>query len=278
LYDGLVDSNGSVTLSTTPTKTTKGYNRRSLSAEYSISYTTNPSFKSDGTSIDEVFDLQANELNYVDLKHRLNFTANRRLAANTIFIDLLNSSAGYSPNRASNFYSQQGTLYSAALPLQQIKYEWTWPNRDSRASASYDYSNNPKYFRVVNGVPFKFVDFRVQNVKPVDIINEYKVINRPTKFSVLNYAYQTEKGQLMVTVNGGLGRNPSEFVSGFRDSYGDALIALYKYGISIFMNQFSNVIPTAFTYFLADLKYSLDQDGMLSVMLTFNYTVKKYTL
>ena len=122
------------------------------------------------------------------------------------------------------------------------------------------------------------IDIKIANTKPVDIINEYKVINRPTKISVLNYAYQTEKGQITVTVEGNIGRNPNEFYSGFRTGYSSQLLALYKYGIGVFMNTFVNVTPLAFTYFLADVRYSLNQDGVLGVTLVFSYTLKKYAI
>jgi hypothetical protein len=264
-------------LITLPVKLTKNYNRQSFSSDYEVLYTTNPTFNANGVSIDELFDFEANEINIATFKHNLNFSANRRVAT-TDFATLINNAVGYSPTRANNYYATLGALYSPTKPLKQIRQDMSWPNRTNKASASFEYSNHPRYFTTINGVTFYFVDYKVQNVKPVDIINEYKIINRPSKSSVINYAYQTEKGQIVVTLDGSLGRNANEFMTGFRSGYSASLLALYKFGIQVFMEQFFNTIPTSFTYFLADLKYSLNQDGILNVMLTFSYTLKKYTI
>jgi hypothetical protein len=162
--------------------------------------------------------------------------------------------------------------------MKQLKVDFAWPWRGNKANISLEYSNSPKYFVTINGIPFNYIDSKVASTNPIDIINEYKIVNRPTRTSVLNYAYQTEKGQIVVTVEGGLGRNANEFQTGFRTGYYSSLLSLYKYGIGVFMSQFNNIIPNAFTYYLSDLKYSLNQDGILNVTLTFTYTLKKYMM
>ena len=273
-YSPLVGATNS--LVNIPTKTVKTFNEASLSTAYDISFTNNPQFKTNGVSVEENFEIEGDEYNFVNIKHHLNFNANKRLATPTVFYDLIASATGTSPTSVTNYYAQLGALYSASKPMKQIKLDTSWPKYSNKASVSFEYSNNIKNFVTINGIFFNYIDFKVSNTKPVDITNEYKIINRPTKQSVINYAYQTEKGQITVSLEGGLGRNANEFISGFRSNYSTQITALYKYGIGIFLSQFYNMIPSAFTYYLSDVKYMMNQDGVLSMTLVFTYTLKKY--
>jgi hypothetical protein len=258
-----------------PTRTVKTFIPQSIEASYDVSYTTDPRQATNGSATDEVFEMNVNELKVVDISHRMDFTLQKRTAT-TDFAALLANATGYSPTAVSTYFGNTN-FQTANWPLNLIKYNYNWPNRKNKANISFQYSNNPRFFRTINGVSFQFVETKVQHVKPVDIVNEYKIINRPSKSSIINYAYQTEKGQINVTVDAGLGRNANEFLNGFRSNHAASLVAVYRHGISTFMTQFHNVVPLAFTYFLSDIKYSINHDGILSMTLTFTYTLKKYT-
>jgi hypothetical protein len=140
-----------------------------------------------------------------------------------------------------------------------------------------EYSNHPKYFVEVNGVSYRVLDVKVDGTAPVDMITEYKIINRPTKSSLLNYAYQTEKGTMTVILDGGVGRNPDEFVTNFRSDLPGFVQNLYQYAITLFFDKFKGTIPIAFTYYLQDMRYVYNSDnGTLQVTVVFAYTIKKH--
>ena len=79
-------------------------------------------------------------------------------------------------------------------------------------------------------------------------------------------------------MNAGIGRNPDEFVLGFRGDIGNYLTSLYQYACTVFFNEFKNVIPVAFTYFLDDVKYTYSfESGILQLFVSFTYTIKRYS-
>lgn len=263
-------------LITAATRTAKSYNRPALAAEYEVNYTNNPSLGNNGVNTEEIIELEADEKNLVEIKHRYNFLVNKRNPPSGSMIGLLNNAYSVSPGIASGYYLASN-FYNSSFAIHQTKYDLTWPSNKSRCTANFQYSNNPRNFVTLNGLSFYSFDYKVQNVKPVDIVTEYKVVNRANNLSVLNYAYQTEKGQLSVTIDAGLGKDPNEFVSGFRSNISNYLVELYKFGIGLFMKQFVNTIPISFTYQLSDIRYSVNSDGMVQMNLVFVYTLKKYT-
>lgn len=259
-----------------PTKITKDFNRPAISADYEVSFTNNPQFSDSGYSREEIFDFSVGEIGIVDLKHNLNYTLARR-HTNTNFTNLFSVVTGYSNTACSGYYANS-YYYKDNWPLNLIKRDVSWPSRKAQGSISFQYSNHPKYWITFNGVLFQYLDSKVQTSLPVDIVNEYKIINRPSQTSLINYSYQTEKGQVTTTVEAGIGRNSDEFTTNFRSDYSSQLVAAYQYGISSFLNQFKNVVPLSFTYFLSDLKYTMNQDAVLVMTLTFTYTLKKYQM
>jgi hypothetical protein len=276
-YSVIGGSSPSQTLLSLPVRTIRSLNQKSFHADYTVSYTNDPHFEANGSSLDQNFEIRSDALNFAEILISENITINRRNTTTTL-MDLLVESVGNAPVAAPIFYASQGDLYSANYStLALTKATMTWPSRNNKVSASYTFSNKPVYNQILNGRLFYYLDVKTQHNKPVDTVNEYKVINRDAKLSIINYTYQTAKGQYIITVEGWLGRsNVSEFLSGFRTNHNLYLEALYKHGISVFMAQFKNVVPTAFTYYLSDFKYSLNQDSVLITTLTFDYTLKKY--
>lgn len=276
-YRGIAGSISSSALVNLPTKRTQQLNKPALSADYEVSFTNNPNFQSNGVTKEETIELDADEKNLVEMKHRFSFNYGKRAPLVGGVFGLMDAAFHASPAYVSGYYAASN-FYNASLPIKQIKYDLTWPSNKTRATVNLDYSNNPKNFVTLNGLPLYSLDYKVQDTKPVDIITEYKVVNRSNHLSVLNYAYQTEKGQISVNIDAGLGRNANEFTSGFRTGISNYLVEMYRLGIGLFMQQFINVVPISFTYQLSDVKYALNSDGILNLTLSFTYTIKKYQI
>jgi len=248
-----------------------------MSADYEMTFTNNPQFKEDGSITEETFDLNEIALGVVDLRHYCNFGYNKRTAT-TDFATLISNTVSSSPTTAQAYFS----LYvpNPVWPLHLVKREMVWLNRKNKgAKVTMTYNNHPKYFYDLDGYTYNLFEYKIEHTKPVDIVAEYKVINRPSKLTVVNYAYQTEKGQVLATINANIGRQPDEFVAAtpFRRDLGGHLTRLYQFACKLFFSEFNNVVPVAFTYYMNDIKYSYSSDlGSLQLTVSFNYTLKKY--
>ena len=263
------------TLVSSPFKIARMVNRPAITNDYEIAYTNNPQFKSNGTTIEETMDIDDSEIGVIGVKHTINFTLNKRSSTSS-FDTLIQNAISSSPTIVSTYF----TAYNpTARALSNIKKDISWPNKKSKgAKVMMEYNNHPKYFVVINGTTYNLIDCKVAHTQPVDMITEYKVINRPTKFSVMNYAYQTERGQITITIDAGLGRDSNEFITGFRSDIGTALFNLYQHAISLFFQEFHNTIPLAFTYYLSDVKYNYNSEsGVLQLVTIFTYSLKKGT-
>ena len=270
--------NDTVALVQQPMRVLRILNRYAITAEYEVMYTNSPEFKSNGTSTEETFDLNEIEIGVVDLRHNFNFSFNRR-SSTTDFATLIGDAITSSPATAQAYY----TLYypgGGTWPIHLIKREMAWPNRKPKgAKVTMTYNSHPKYFYQLGDMVYRLLEYKVENIKPVDMVTEYKVINRPNKLSVMSYAYQTERGQIGVTIDANIGRKPDEFVSAtpFRRDLAAHLSPLYQFACTLFFAEFKNVIPMGFTYHVADIKYVYNSEvGQLQLIVTFTYTIKKY--
>lgn len=281
--NGLTNSN-LLPLVNTPTKTVKTYDSRSLAATYEVVYTNNPSFMPSGVVVSQDIEFNIDSYNKVEATHSYDFLVNRVKYGASFFLDLMNSVTGRSPSTIDDYYSSSAfsEVKSQYPEINLVKTSASWPNIKPKASVRLSYSNNPSYFLNVYGVDFRILDYTVEQTRPVDVVNEYKVINRPTKKSVLSYGYQTEKGQVSVNIKASLGKQSHQFapdgVGDFSSINGltliDYLQAIYKFAGQTFLSKFG--FPTmAFNWFISDSKYSFDSDGNLSVQLTYVYTLKK---
>lgn len=284
LFDGITSSN--LPLINTPVKILRSYDSQNLSANYDVSYTNNPTFSGDGTITSQNFEINIGEYNRVEAVHSFDYTVNRIINNAAYISTLISNTTGSSPAQMNAVYLTDASGISAIYPnLNLIKTEVSWPNIKTKASAKMHYSNSPIYFVTVNGVTFNMLDITVENKIPSDIVNEFKVVNRPTKKSILSYAYQTDKGEISVTAKAAVGRHTNAF---FPDGVGDFIYldggetmtlstylqALYKTTGQIFLQTFG--IPTvAFNWFISDSKYSIDSDGVLNVTVNYTYTIKK---
>jgi hypothetical protein len=264
-------------VSTLPRKVNKTYNQPNLTSSYDVTYTNDPQFNNNGYSQEEIINFNINQKNIITIGDKYTFTINKRTPTSQMAYPLLVGAFASSPPNMSGYYSSNA-YYDATKPIILTKYEMNWPYNKNISSIEMNYSNDPRNNVIINGLLFKTFDIHVENNQPVDIIEEYKIINRPNKLSVLNYAYQTEKGDVSININAGIGRQTNEFINGFRNDLASYLSALYFYSIDIFVQQFVGIYPVSFTYYLSDIKYSFNNDGMINMTVQFTYTIKKYLM
>jgi hypothetical protein len=274
---------GLLPLINTPIKTTKTYDANSLTANYEVVFTNNPTFSGDGTITSQVFDVNINTYNMVEISHTFDYTVNKVLNNSGYFSTLMNNTTGSSPSAVSGYYKTNFSNIVGQYPnMNMVKNDFTWPNVKAKGSAKFEYSNNPSYFVNVNGVLFNILDYTVTDSRPADIINEYKIVNRPTKTSVLSYAYQSERGTILIDIKAQIGKQSTQFfpdgVGSFASINGvtlaQYLTALYQFAGQVFLKQF-NYPTVAFNWFISDSKYSFDSQGNLDLQLEYTYTLKK---
>lgn len=276
-------TSGFLPLINTPIKTVKTYDATSMSANYEVTYTNNPNFSGDGTMTSQLMEVNINTYNVVDITHSFDYTVNRVLNNSGYFTGLMNNTTGTSPSAVSGYYMTNfSNIYATYPKMSMVKSDFTWPNVKTKGSAKFQYSNNPSYFVTINGLLFNVLNYNVTDRRPVDLVNEYKVINRPTKTSVLSYAYQSERGTILVDIKSEIGKQSSSFspdgVGSFASvngtTLGQYLIALYQFAGQVFLKQFG--YPTvAFNWFISDAKYTFNSQGNLNVQLEYTYTLKK---
>jgi hypothetical protein len=276
IYDQISSPQGDSALPTSlvnsPLKLTRMFNRPSMSTDYEVTYTNSPLYAANGGIVEDTIDVSDSDLGIVSLKHSFDIGFSKR-ASSTTLSNLIDNAVTTSPTRVSGYFTP------AVWPLKHIKKSIVWPNRKSKgAKVLMEYSNHPKYFFTINGVGYRVLEYKISRDEPTDLVSEYKVINRPTKLSVINYAYQTEKGELTVTIDANVGRKSDEFSVGFRTDLGGYIANLYNYATTMFFDDFIGQIPLAFTYYMKDVKYTYNSDtGTLQMTVVFSYSVKRYT-
>jgi len=278
----VISNSGLLPLINTPVKTIKTYDARSLSASYETSFTNNPTFSGDGTITAQLIEFKIGTYNLIEASHTFDYTVNRIINNSGYFQTLMNNTTGISPTTISNYYTNNFSVIDSELPeMNMVSREFTWPNIKTRGSCKFEYSNNPSYFVTVNGLEFNVLDVKISNKKPVDIVNEFKIVNRPNNLSVLSYAYQTEKGEISISFNTQLGKQSNQFAlpsGNFSTINGiplaNYLTALYQYGGTTFLNQL-NTPNLTLNWFLESSRYSFNSDGKLVVEINYVYTWKK---
>lgn len=270
----------------TPVKKIQNNNSNRMAADYEVTYTNDPRFSGNGTMTSQNINFRINEFDQVEVTQTFDYTINRIINNEGYITNLLANTTANKEQIIGDYYALYYPGIKSKFPkINLLKSSFSAPNIKTKYSASFSYSNSLIYFITLNGVEFRMLDYTVENKTPNDIINEYKVINRQNKESVLSYGYQTEKGQILIKINARVGKNsrcfyPKEVGSfeavGPDGNYSLAvcLTALYKFGGSVFLKQFD--FPTqAFNWFISDANYSIDSEGALSVELNYVYTLKK---
>jgi hypothetical protein len=277
--------NSLISLINTPTKTIKTYDARSITAGYDVSYTNNPNVTGSGAMISQTVEFDIDTYDKLDASHSFDFSLNKAVLDSGYFLTLMNTVTGASPSYMANHYaSYYPSIYSAYPSFSLTKTETSWPNIKSKATTKFTYSNSPSYFVQYDGLTFRVLDYSLDFKKPADIVQEYKIVNRPNKMSVLSYGYQTEKGEFVVNMRISLGKQSDTF---FPNGVGQFTIfdgiplyrwlqAIYKYGGQLMMAELD--FPTmGLQWFIDDSKFNVDSDGNLVVQINYVYTYKKRT-
>jgi len=260
--------------------TTKTLNKPTLSAEYEVNYTNNPQYTTSG-SIDKVIDIN-NDGKFISIDHNYNFLmfiSPTYSGIDAAYISLVNDARAQSPGEIASVYSA-APFYNAAYPtVNMIKMTSATPNRHKNFSASFGYTNKPTYFVTIDSYQYAFFDYTMGNVVPVDSVTEHKIINRPSKTSLINYAYQTEKGTKNIQITAQLNRAGNVLVSPLTSAtIAPRISSLYRYGLDKALSTFFGLNVFALSYSLSSVKYSLTSKNEIKMDIVIDYSVKKYTV
>lgn len=270
----------------TPMKTTRVYDARSLSASYDVSFTNSPNASEDGTLTNQSLEFNIDTYNRVEATHSFDYTLNKILQNSGYFYTtLIPNTTGTSPVAVASYYQNNlSSVYAIYPNLNLVKSSCDWPNIKPKATAKLSYSNNISYFVTTNGITFKMLDYTVDNKLVSDIVNEYKVINRPSQKSVLSYGYQSNHGEIVINIKSLLGKSSKQFFPDGQGSFNSLdetgsplsvyLTALYKFAGQVFLSQF-NYPTIALNWYLNDSKYSINSNGDLIINLSYIYSIKK---
>jgi hypothetical protein len=275
-----------------PLKIAKFYDTNSLQLNSDITFTNNPNYVAPGIIKSETLEFNIDKYNRVDASHSFDFTASRMVSnSNTIFSNLITSGISSTGPTITGYYNANFPNIKVTFPnIPLVKSSAAYPAIKTKAMAKFEYSNNPTYFVTYNDIVFKVLDYTVDKKLPADVIKEYRVVNRPTKKSLMTYGYQSEKGVISVNVKASIGKQANQFypdnVGSFTNINDNSnsnnkelykyLEAVYKYAGQIFLQQFG-APQVAFNWFISDSSYSFDSDGELTVKIDYFYTLKKRT-
>ncbi len=268
------------TLVNLPLTSSKVYNRPNLLIEYESTFTNNPNIVTGRlVSIDKTVDVEQTDGKYININYIYNFLSLR----SPVFTDMdveyitdLENAHAEAFAEVTPFYTSSPFFNPAWPNMNFIKRNLSTPNRKKNFSASIFYTNNPVYFVTLDAVQYPMLEYKVSDTKPVDIISEYKIINRPNKRSLINYAFQTERGVKSVVVTAKISRTQN-VVTTPRSDLDDNILSLYRYAVGKLMETFFGLAVLSLTYYLSDVKYRVTSDNDLEVELAVTYAIKKYT-
>ena len=277
---------GLLPLINTPVKITRVYDARSLAASYDTVFTNSPLFSGDGTITSQTFDFSVDSYNLVTCTHSFDYICNRILNPATYFTGLFFKTTGTSPTQVLSYYTNDLSSIASIYPnLNLLRSNTSWPNIKTKANAKLFYSNSPVYFTTVNGKTFPMLECQVENKVVSDQISEFKVINTPSKTSILSYGYQTTPGAIDINIKASIGKHSNQFWPDGTGSFifldgngtntlGNYLQALYMLGGQIFMNSFTQP-SVAFNWYINSSQYTFDSEGNLGLVIGYCYTQKK---
>ena len=203
-----------------PTKLTKFYDSNSLQANYDVTYSNNPNYFFKDTNnnpipgiiASEILEFNVNKYNNVEASHSFEFTSNRIMNDVYTFNRLISGANKNSATTMGLYYTGNFKPVANIFPnFNLIKSASNISNIKPKASLKLEYSNNPTYFVTKEGVKFKIFDYTIDKKLAPDIIHEYKVINRPQKQSIMTYEYQSEKGEVSITIKASVGKQYKQF-------------------------------------------------------------------
>lgn len=255
------------------------YNKPGLMLDYNISYTDNPNFSGVFDSIvQKTIKIDLIEDKYINIEHSYDFTrlAHITLAQTGIMMSAILAADLESGPLITGIY-QNSEVYNPYLPIiPRIKESFSLPNRKRTFNANFIYSNQPIFFLNINGTIYPKLEWKITDNTPDNMVQEYKVINRPSQTSVLSYAYQTTKGSKIININGYLTRNYGQTFTS-PQSIKAQFIPLFNWGVQQLMNTFNNQNILAFNYYLNDVKLSFTSENEYQMSIEIVYTQKLYS-
>lgn len=270
----------SSTLKNFPMSVTRTFNKPALMIDYEVNYTNDPNLDVANTiSLEKTMDIDLTEDKFVNINHAYNWNyliTPIQSNLDATLISYITSARTASPTEVSAFYTTSAFFNSSRPTANMVKFSANLPNRRKSFSATFGYSNNPIYFVTLGSDTYAILDFKITNQKPADTITEFKIINKANKRSILNYAYQTERGTKSASVTARLQRGQVNLFTTPRPDLSTQLLALYKYGIGKVLTEFQGSTALALSYYLSDVKYRVNSDDEISLDLVVTYAVKKY--
>ena len=294
-YDSIVnrqtsDTSTSVSSDVQQVRISKTHKIPDLMVEGQIVFTNDPSYFDNITKSDEmVIEREANGVIQVNHSYSYNLfdfvdgaTDTKTVSGSKNIVELMTGDRAASQTICQNVYDQLTGLTGRDNPsaLALISTNITSPVRGKNYSAQFSYSDSPMYdltritdpFTQSQVTGFTMLEVSVDETEPKDIIEEYKVINRQSKQSVLSYGYQQEPGSAKVSCRGQMTRATGNRMGDFRLPTGEA-IQLLKYSKGHFLDHVM-YDKRLYNYYLQGASYSFGSDNSFNLGLDFVYTKK----
>lgn len=249
-----------------------------LMVEYEYGFTDDPSLNISGIRIERGLDVNLDDNRVVNLNHSINFSYEKSVTSSreTDNVSYINTEMAASQSAVDSYYLTS-PYFNANWPnLTRVKASLNSPQRGKSFGCSFSYTNEPIFNVTGEGVSYKKLDFKISDNKPVDQITEYKIINRPSKKSVLNYGYQTERGEKNISVTAIRARTPGNTIFTSPANFNTSFYSLYVFAVKRLLESFNNNQVLAFTYFVSDIKCGLTSNYDLTMSVSMTYTIKKY--
>lgn len=271
----------STSLLNLPLISSRTLEKPNLRVAYSIKYNDDPSIDvANQVSLEKILDVDYSDGKFVNINQTYNFTSLVSPIYENLDADIdgiLVVSISESEAEVQSYY-ENGPFYNPNWPSQNIiKFAGYLPNRRKSFGFTNNYTNNPIYNFTLDGYNYRIFDYRLSDTKPPDVVTEYKIINRTSKMSLINYAYQTERGTKSVSITAKLNRPSSNVFSSPVSDISGRLLSIYRWGIGKLMSAFFGLNTLALTYHLSDIQYSFDSENNISMNISVTYTIKKYT-
>jgi len=275
---GFGNITGNSQLNNYPIKNDIIYNKPGLILDYSISFNDDPNFYFIYDTVTEkVIEVELIEEKYINITHSYDFTRLAHITSGQTGI-MMNAITGadIESNNIIPIYYSGSQLYNSFLPnIPRIRESFSLPVRHRNFNAKFIYSNEPIYFLNINNNTYPKLQWKINNEIPSDMVNEYKIVNRPQQTTVLSYSYQTSPGMKTISINGYLTRNyGNTFTS--PQNINSQFYPLFLWGINMIMSTFSNQQVLAFSYYLDACSIKFDSENNFEMSISVKYVIKRY--
>lgn len=291
VYKQTNDSSAAVSSGIKQVSLSKVFKIPELIVDGSVVFTNNPSYIDNITKSDEL-SVERDSNGTLKMNHSFNYsllgfvdgvTDTKAVSGSNNILQLIAGDRAGSISTCQSTYSNltgvTGRRHPDALTL--VESNITAPVRGKAYSASFSFSDDPIYdlSKIVNPFTqtqitgFKTMDVSLDQTEPKDIIEEYKIINRESKQSVLSYGYQQEPGSISISCRGQLVRPAQNLFEQFKLPTGEA-VDLLKYSKGLFLNHVM-YDEKLYNYFLRGSSYTFGSENTFDLNLDFVYTRKR---